>query len=337
MEKQRIEYIDLAKGLCISLVVLYHIHCFETTTETALQFFRMPLYYFLSGIFFKEYGGLAIFSIKKVNKLIIPFLFFFLVAYAAGIVCHFLHFYERGIIEEPFHWNMIFDIFTKLGRGEDIGYNVPIWFLLSLFEANLLFYLLRTRIKNDKILLAVSFAIGILSVIAGLNKLPYCIDRTLIALPFFAVGYSLKTRLLNLGEIKKEKLFALAIVCFAVIYFLATLSKPVRDGFLVRYIAGFTGICMILSVSKALKKLPVFSYIGRYSIIVLGFHMFLMGPSRYLFSFASPVIQYILSFITITLAMRFAIIPISLKILPYFTAQKDLIPLPSRLRNRDQS
>ena len=151
MEKQRIEYIDLAKGLCISLVVLYHIHCFETTTETALQFFRMPLYYFLSGIFFKEYGGLAIFSIKKVNKLIIPFLFFFLVAYAAGIVCHFLHFYERGIIEEPFHWNMIFDIFTKLGHGEDIGYNVPIWFLLSLFEANLLFYLLRTRIKNDKI------------------------------------------------------------------------------------------------------------------------------------------------------------------------------------------
>ena len=112
MEKQRIEYIDLAKGLCISLVVLYHIHCFETTTETALQFFRMPLYYFLSGIFFKEYGGLAIFSIKKVNKLIIPFLFFFLVAYAAGIACHFLHFHERGIIEEPFHWNMIFDIFT---------------------------------------------------------------------------------------------------------------------------------------------------------------------------------------------------------------------------------
>ena len=83
-----------------------------------------------------------------------------------------------------------------------------------------MFYLLRSRIKNDKIQLAVSFAIGILSVIAGLNKLPYCIDRTLIALPFFAVGHSLKTILLNLGEIKKEKLFALAIVCFAVLYFL---------------------------------------------------------------------------------------------------------------------
>ncbi len=60
MEKQRIEFIDLAKGLCISLVVLFHIHSFETTTETALRFFRMPLYYFLSGIFFREYTGLLL-------------------------------------------------------------------------------------------------------------------------------------------------------------------------------------------------------------------------------------------------------------------------------------
>lgn len=337
MEKQRIEYIDLAKGLCISLVVLYHIHCFETTTETALQFFRMPLYYFLSGIFFKEYGNLALFSIKKANKLIIPFLFFFLVAYAAGIACHFLRFYERGIIEEPFHWNMIFDIFTKMGRGEDIGYNVPIWFLLSLFEANLLFYFLRAGIRNDKALLAVSFAIGILSVMAGIHKWPYCLDRTLIALPFFAAGHALKARLLHLGEIRKGKLLALAVGCFAVIYCLAMLSKPMRDGFFVRYVAGFVGICLILALAKALKRLPLFSYIGRYSIIVLGFHMFLMGPSRYLFSFASPVGQYLLSFLAITLAMRFVVIPLSLKWLPYFTAQKDLIPLPPRFRNKQPS
>ena len=75
MEKQRIEFIDLTKGLCISLVVLFHIHCFETTTETALRFFRMPLYYFLSGIFFREYAGLLSFSVKKINKLIIPNVF----------------------------------------------------------------------------------------------------------------------------------------------------------------------------------------------------------------------------------------------------------------------
>lgn len=203
MEKQRIEFIDLTKGLCISLVVLFHIHCFETTTETALRFFRMPLYYFLSGIFFREYAGLLSFSVKKINKLIIPYLFFFLVAYLAGIVCHFLHFYEKGIIEEPFHWNMIFDIFTKLSQGENIGYNSPIWFLISLFEVNILFYILRIGIKNDHILLLTAFLIGILSILAGLDKLPYFIDRSLIAFPFFAVGYYCRNLILTTKEIGK--------------------------------------------------------------------------------------------------------------------------------------
>ena len=87
---------------------------------------------------------------------------------------------------------------------------------------------------------------------------------------------------------------------------------------------------MILSVSKALNKLPLISYIGRYSLVVLGFHTFLVGPMRFIFSFASPVGQYILSFIAIAILMRFLIIPISIKFFPYFTAQKDLIKLPNK-------
>ena len=118
MPAKRIEFIDLAKGLCISLVLLYHIHDFETNVERALLFFRMPLYYFLSGIFFKDYSGFIDFSIRKINKLIVPYLFFFLAGYIAGMIGYFLHFYEKGIVEEPFRWNMIFDVFTKLGRGE---------------------------------------------------------------------------------------------------------------------------------------------------------------------------------------------------------------------------
>ena len=330
MEKQRIEFIDLTKGLCISLVALFHIHCFETTTETALRFFRMPLYYFLSGIFFREYAGLLSFSVKKINKLIIPYLFFFLVAYLAGIVCHFLHFYEKGIIEEPFHWNMIFDIFTKLSQGENIGYNSPIWFLISLFEVNILFYILRIGIKNDHILLLTAFLIGILSILAGLDKLPYFIDRSLIAFPFFAVGYYCRNLILTTKEIGKGKLYLFAACCFAFIYFCATLSEPTRDTFFIHYLAGLSGIGMILSVSKALNKLPLISYIGRYSLVVLGFHTFLVRPMRFIFSFASPVGQYILSFIAIAILVRFLIIPISIKFFPYFTAQKDLIKLPNK-------
>lgn len=52
--KKRIEFIDLAKGICILLVV--QIHVYGDTSYTffnAMTIFRMPLYFFLSGIFLK--------------------------------------------------------------------------------------------------------------------------------------------------------------------------------------------------------------------------------------------------------------------------------------------
>ena len=328
MATQRVEYIDLAKGLCISLVVLIHIHNFETTTETALRFFRMPLYYFLSGIFFKEYSGLKEFSIKKVNKLIIPYLFFFLTAYAAGIVCHFLHLYEKGILEEPFRWGMIGDIIFKLGRGEDIGYNSPIWFLLSLFEVNILFFLLHGWIKSKKWLLAVCFLIGCAMVCAWTvtERWPYYLDRSLASLPFFAVGYAVKGWILQAKEpFRRRTGWLLCLGCFAFIYGCAIFPKEVRDIFLVHYAAGFAGIALLMILCRMWKYVPLISYLGRYSLIVLGFHTFLVAPLRFVFSFAGELGQYLLTYLAIALLMRYVIIPLSIRFFPYFTAQKELI------------
>lgn len=71
MAKERIKFIDLAKGFCIILVVLNHICVltgFKTVIDVQLASFRMPLYYILSGLFFKEYNGFFDFIIRKTNK-----------------------------------------------------------------------------------------------------------------------------------------------------------------------------------------------------------------------------------------------------------------------------
>ena len=326
MPAKRIEFIDLAKGLCISLVLLYHIHDFETNVERALLFFRMPLYYFLSGIFFKDYSGFIDFSIRKINKLIVPYLFFFLAGYIAGMIGYFLHFYEKGIVEEPFRWNMIFDVFTKLGRGENIGYNAPIWFLISLFEVNIMFYLLKILIKNNAALLVACFCIGLVATL-WVGALPYFGDYTLKALPFFAGGYMAKKWLIN-PVWKKKIYFLIAVIGFAFIYSCAILPLHIRTSFIVTCLAGFVGIFMILSISQVLQKLPLISYIGRYSLIVLGFHTFLVGPFKTIYAFASPVGAYVLTFFSILILMRCVVIPISVKVFPFFTAQKDLIKWP---------
>ena len=83
IKKERIEYIDLAKGFCILLVVFAHIHPDLTRYSWGVFFdsFRMPLYFFLSGIFFKKYSGIQEFGVKKINNLIIPLLFFYAFTY----------------------------------------------------------------------------------------------------------------------------------------------------------------------------------------------------------------------------------------------------------------
>lgn len=66
---KRIEYIDLAKGICIMLVVLLHVFGdMSGTVIKIMNLFRMPLYFVLSGLFFKQYEGFYSFLKKKTNK-----------------------------------------------------------------------------------------------------------------------------------------------------------------------------------------------------------------------------------------------------------------------------
>lgn len=69
MESKRIEYIDLMKGICIVLIILMHcdIKSSNERLNDMLADFRVPLYFFLSGLFFKEYDGFIDFCIRK-NK-----------------------------------------------------------------------------------------------------------------------------------------------------------------------------------------------------------------------------------------------------------------------------
>ena len=82
-QHQRIDFVDLTKGVCIILVVMAHIGgAFDQLDKhSMLSCFRMPLYFFISGIFFKPYEGLSGFIIRKTNKLIIPFIFFYVSAF----------------------------------------------------------------------------------------------------------------------------------------------------------------------------------------------------------------------------------------------------------------
>ena len=75
MPRERIAYIDFMKCLCIMLIVMYHInHDFFDALypglNNALQAFRLPMYYCISGIFFKLYAGYGEFTRRQVNNIL---------------------------------------------------------------------------------------------------------------------------------------------------------------------------------------------------------------------------------------------------------------------------
>ena len=127
-QSRRIDFVDLTKGVCIVLVVMAHVGgAFEQLdTNSMLSCFRMPLYFFISGVFFKSYEGLFGFILRKINKLIIPFLFFYLSAFLMKYIVWKI---APGVFQLPVSWNELLVVF----HGHDlIKFNPPIWFLLAL-------------------------------------------------------------------------------------------------------------------------------------------------------------------------------------------------------------
>ena len=55
MSQKRIEFIDLAKGICIICIVLGH--CGVAFSIPGISNFVMPAFFILSGLFFKEYDS----------------------------------------------------------------------------------------------------------------------------------------------------------------------------------------------------------------------------------------------------------------------------------------
>lgn len=337
MTGQRIQFIDLAKGVCIILVVMFHIFLFyeeEMPIPYFFMAFRMPLYFCLSGMFFKSYGGFVRFMIHKTNKLLIPFTFFYLLTSVALPLCLF---HLCGFSMEHYPNSGIKDSLMAFYSNE-LFPNIPIWFLLCLFEMNILFFIfkeLATRTKRyfHLTLFAVCMLTGALGIYCSyhqINLYAY-LDTACTAIPFFYFGYMLRQQTQLLYPNKYDKYSILfVILSFIFIYkysgHIDLRINELRDvSFYMLYPCGILGVISILLIAKRINHIPFISYIGRYSIIILVTHQLVYQAFNLLIPQNLPKQIIVASNLLLTLLSYFLIIPFCKKYLPYVTAQKDLI------------
>ena len=326
MSKSRIEFIDLAKGICILLVVVGHVGV--SIAIPGLENVRMPLYFMLSGLFFKNYGGGEYFFIKKVNKILVPFVFFYLLGY---LIFYLVNWIVPSLIVGDA--SGILDVFTQRQY-----FNGPIWFLLSLFLANLMFCGISIGLKREWMRVVAVLAIGACGVWLGREKimLPCVVDSAMSALPFFYFGYLLKkTPLLEENRFDKYNiLFVVAFYAIAVglsswfnAPYIGFHYNNVHGNVVVIYLLGMCGVMAVLYLCKVVKRLPIVSYCGRYSIILLCTHHLFYRPIKLVLMKVDGLSMDAVVWITavVTVACCYATIPLCKKYIPKFTAQEDLL------------
>ena len=322
--KERIEYIDLAKGICILLVVLDHIAGYRYFSDgnypmnDIFEQTRMPLYFILSGLFFKDYGGIREFLLRKTNRILVPYLFF-LILYRVS---------AKAIYS-----------FTGISVGEIWA---PLWFLLCLFWMNAIFATMYYSVKRfvqtertSEIILALCvLGFGIAGYLIGYT--PLSIGSAMTSLPFLWMGYFLNRKLSFFQlSIRWQWALLVGIGLLALLHFtymgdnffyLNTYSTPLS----LIYLAGLLGTLGILLLSRVIRWLPVISYIGRYSIIVLCTHMAVVKVVINLLPIcwgewfqATDIAQSLIVLLLTIMGCVFCCWILS-KYLPWFTAQRDL-------------
>ena len=329
MPRQRIAYIDFMKCLCIMLIVMYHIdHDFfnylAPNLNNALQAFRLPMYYFISGIFFKLYEGFADFTRRKVNNILVPFVFFIVLNFVMKCVEALL---RLVIGADPIEVNPVmlvepFYLRTWL-------WTTPLWFLLSLFWVNILFYAIQRFIKPIWALLLVTIALSVVGYVLAANKvqLPLMFDTSLVALPYFVLGWGIH----RMGALQPSRwdrwgvlVLALASVPIYLFSDFLNLHYQILPDYWKLYFFPFLAIVALFWACKPIKRVPLLCHYGQYSLIILGTHPLFFLPLRFLFVHYGfePGLALTLVVFALTMLLELPMIWLLKTYFPSFVAQK---------------
>lgn len=283
MVKERIRWIDMAKGIGILLVMIGHLHLPYVTAW--IYTFHIPLFFILSGCVFRSFEiNFKSFLIKKIKSIVVPY-------FCLGIFLPIFFSIQSYFIDKER------DVSVYIGYFVDFVLQkrwYTIWFIACLFIVELLFFFI-VKICNNNMLpiVIVSCVLGAVSMVYFKfdgPALPWNIDIAFSALPFFAGGYvffNCQKFYLFFLEKKPHKLFLfliLVILNVGCAYGTLRISNELLDmssglwGFPpLTYIAAFAGSLCVIMFSNLIVIKPI-EYIGKNSLVYYVWHSRIMIP-----------------------------------------------------------
>ena len=275
--KERNKIIDIAKGLCIILVVVGHSR-WCSYAFSFIYLFHMPCFFFLSGLLFGEkYFSNLFEGIKnKLKRYYLPFVKWQLLFLLFHNVFAQLYVYDYTLELPQFLENAIKIITMTTGGEPLLG---GLWFLISLTGAAIASIVLCAILNKYNRLtnryLSASIIISLI-IAASIEYIPFRVPQiqSLFAFSFFLSGYLFKK-----NKILEKGILKFGILCFAIpgiaaFYFDGTIHLVSKLEVFLYYFTGIAGSIGVMSLSYYISKLKInfFEYLGDKTLYILVFH-----------------------------------------------------------------
>lgn len=257
---ERLEYVDIAKGIGIVFVVCSHSDALD------LMWFMMgvfvPIFYFCSGYTYSMKGTLKGCMKKRFRKLFIPYLFFNIL-----LLCFFLHFSMREIVGVLYSRYCLYPLDVSPNIKFLTSGNYPMWFLTSMIVSYLFFYIL-VLFNKTKYWLLLCYAILTILLTRCPILLPWSIDTAFITASFMYVGMLVRNRNFISANLWQVGLIAIAYIGLHMIGGEINLSvRMYGTSVLIYFVLGCMGSFVVLWGSKFLEG----TYVGKV-LLTLGQH-----------------------------------------------------------------
>jgi fucose 4-O-acetylase-like acetyltransferase len=291
-ERERKRYLDAAKGWGITLVVFGHITSLGNPVDTYISAYKLVIFYIVSGYLmcmrqsFRRYDLRGFFR-KQAKSLLVPYFGYSIIVMAYQVAVGFM----KGNTGNAIVKKLIEQLYTTLTfRGIS-----ALWFLPSLFLAQILFYLvmkspLWVKIISGVIPLLTSWYVsGLLPVLkAELGTVRYkiisfpilTVSKGILAFWFVGAGYICYLLLSRFKN--REGRFILGLVMTVMTVLLSQYNKGVdvnlmgigKVSFLFYFngVIGSLGIILVLEYLEKWWKMRYLTFCGRNSLVIMATH-----------------------------------------------------------------
>lgn len=270
---KRIEYIDVAKGITILLVIVGHVEELPPPLKSIIYSFHMPIFFLLSGYFFKN-ESIQDATKKMFHSLIIPY---FVVGLFMRLCQISINYFEGN----PFDYIDVLSLFGvtwKFGKGVDLVSVGAIWFLVVLFWSKLYLQIVLKSKYSLLLLVLLANCSIVIKLVFGVI-LPFGIQQALICSLFVYAGVICKKYSLFDKKIPTIAfvIFFLSAIPFVKSFAVATRANSYGYGMMSIVISIIISVMVVYAVKKLCEFKCIFlrrclSWCGRFSIIILAVH-----------------------------------------------------------------